>query len=201
MSDNVFSLIYLLGLVFAQSLRWYFRRKPNVSTSKEKIALMKISWPERLVLVSIVLGVWAVPLIYIFTDWLEALDYDLAGGMGVLGILLFIFGLWLRFRAQKDLEGNWSPSLVIWDNHTLVTEGIYRWIRHPLYSSLWMWGISQPLLLQNWVAGWVGMVAVALVYFIRRPREEAMMGTHFGEDYQSYKNQTGSIFPKLKKPK
>lgn len=197
MSDRIFASFYLLGLSFAQSLRWYFRHKPSGASSKAHIKLMNISWSERLVLLSIALGIWVMPLIFIFTDWLRAFDYDLALEVAVFGVILFIAGLWLRFRAQKDLKDNWSPSLLIWDNHQLVTEGIYRWIRHPLYSSLWIWGICQPLLLHNWLAGWAGIMAVAMVYFVRRPREEAMMETHFGDQYRHYRRTTGSIFPKI----
>lgn len=199
MSDQWFALVYLLGLIFAQSLRWYFRRRPSGGPSKAHIKLMDISWSERLVLLSIVLGIWVLPLVYIFTDWLQPFNFEPPAGLGGLGIALFIAGLWLRFRAQKDLESNWSPSLLIWNDHRLVTDGIYRWIRHPLYSSLWFWGISQPLLLHNWLAGWSGAVAVALVIFVRRPREEAMMEAHFGEEYRQYRTTTGSIFPKIRK--
>lgn len=197
MSRQFLAAIYLLGLATAEFLRWWFRWSRSPRPSMAQTVKLNISGGERIVLVSIFLGIWILPLVYIATDWLESFDYRLSDGVSLIGLVFFFAGLWIRFRSQKDLDQNWSPSLVIWQGHELVTDGIYRWIRHPLYSSLWVWGISQPFLLQNWIAGWIGIVAVGLVHIIRLPREEEMLEDHFGEAYRQYRSRTGGIFPKL----
>lgn len=81
--------------------------------------------------------------------------------------------------------------------HALVTQGIYRHMRHPIYAAQWLWGIAQPLLLQNWIAGLAGLVSFLPVYLYRVPREEQMMLEHFGEEYRSYMGRTGRIIPRL----
>jgi protein-S-isoprenylcysteine O-methyltransferase Ste14 len=83
------------------------------------------------------------------------------------------------------------------EKQTLVTQGIYRSIRHPIYAAMWLWGIAQALLLQNWIAGLATLVLFMPVYFVRVPREEQMMLDHFGQEYQTYLEHTGRIFPKL----
>ena len=75
--------------------------------------------------------------------------------------------------------------------------GVYRYIRHPIYAVVWLSSIAQALLLQNWIAGLAGLIFFLPVYLVRVPREEQMMLDHFGQEYQTYLEHTGRIFPKL----
>lgn len=95
------------------------------------------------------------------------------------------------------MGGNYSSTLVIWQEHSLIDEGIYRYLRHPIYAALWLWGFAQPLLLQNWIAGLAGMAVITPLYFLRVPREEEMLLDHFGEEYRSYMERTGRVLPRL----
>ncbi|GHO68404.1 hypothetical protein KSC_072960 [Ktedonobacter sp. SOSP1-52] len=101
------------------------------------------------------------------------------------------------WRAHTDLGHNWSPTVEISHEQVLVTQGIYQVIRHPIYAALWLMGIAQVLLLQNWVAGLSGLIASSLVQFLRVPQEEQMMLDQFGDAYREYMQWTGGIFPKL----
>jgi protein-S-isoprenylcysteine O-methyltransferase Ste14 len=92
-----------------------------------------------------------------------------------------------------------SPEMILYNAtpQTLITHGVYRTIRHPMYASGSLLSLAQALLLQNWVAGPAGVVAFLPLYFVRVPREEQMMLDHFGDDYRSYAAQTGRIVPRL----
>ncbi|HCB02542.1 MAG TPA: isoprenylcysteine carboxylmethyltransferase family protein, partial [Anaerolineae bacterium] len=105
---------------------------------------------------------------------------------------LFIF-----WRAHVDLGLNWSPSLEIREKHELITKGIYKLIRHPMYASQWLWVIAQPLLLQNWVAGFLNLLIFIPFYFLRVQAEEKMMLDSFGEEYKNYMQKTGGVIPKF----
>jgi protein-S-isoprenylcysteine O-methyltransferase Ste14 len=83
------------------------------------------------------------------------------------------------------------------EGHEVVTEGVYRSIRHAMYASMWLWGVAQALLLQNWVAGWASLVLFLPLYLLRVPREEQMMLDEFGEEYRAYMNRTGRVVPHL----
>ncbi len=50
--------------------------------------------------------------------------------------LIFIFTLWLMWRAYADLGRNWSPKIEIGEGQKLVTDGVYRYIRHPIYAGM-----------------------------------------------------------------
>ena len=68
-----------------------------------------------------------------------------------------------------------------------MTEGIYRRVRHPMYSAFWLWAIAQVLLLPNWIAGFAGLAGFAVSS--RVAREERMMLENFG--YCAYMARTG----------
>ena len=68
-----------------------------------------------------------------------------------------------------------------------------------MYASIWLWGLAQGMMLENWFAGWSVMPAFALMYFIRVPREERLMYNEFGEVYLKYARRTGRNFPRFTK--
>ncbi len=79
-----------------------------------------------------------------------------------------------------------------------MTEGLYKYVRHPMYLSFWLWAIAQFCLLPNWFAGLAGLVGVAILYFYRVGHEEAMMRAAFGASYDDYARRTGRVIPKIK---
>lgn len=142
------------------------------------------------------LGMLVLPLIYTFTPWLRFADYHLPAVWIWLGIVIYLAGQWLIFRSHVDLGQNWSATLEIRQGHSLVTQGVYRTIRHPMYAGHWLWGVAQSLLLQNWLVGFSMLVCLLPMYLIRTPREEQMMLDEFGAEYREYMKHTGRIIPR-----
>ena len=113
----------------------------------------------------------------------------------ILGTLAGIAFLWLFRRSHKDLGKNWSVTLEVREGHQLVTGGVYAYVRHPMYASFLLWGITQALLIPNWIAGLAGLVAVLCLYAVRQSREEAMMRDTFGAEYDAYCARTKRLVP------
>lgn len=151
---------------------------------------------EQILLFLLTIGGGLLPFIYIFTGWLSFADYDALLWIVILGIIVAAIGLWLFWRAHTDLGRNWSSSLEIHDDHTLITRGIYQSIRHPMYLASWIIMVAQALLISNWIAGFGGIMTFALLYFLRVPKEEQMMLQQFGDQYQDYMSKTGRILPR-----
>jgi protein-S-isoprenylcysteine O-methyltransferase Ste14 len=105
---------------------------------------------------------------------------------------VFIFG-----RAHLDLKSNWSPTLEIRMDHTLVTNGIYGYIRHPMYASQCLWAIAQILILQNLLAEPLHLIFFVPFYILRVQAEEKMMLDTFGDQYREYMKKTGGVIPKF----
>jgi len=188
--------VYLAGLAFAEALRarWRVSRVRSRRTGARTTRSARLS--EGLVVGAIALGIWALPIAYAFTGWLAPFDYSCPAWAVLAAVVVFGAGLAVRWLAQRSLGRHWSPTLEIGPGQELVEDGIYGRVRHPLYASLIPWAAAQPVLLQNVLAGWGGPVAVALVWLVRVPREEAMMMAAFGDQYRRYKARTGALLPR-----
>ncbi len=195
--ENVFKLIFLVCLIAAEVIRFPHRQRNKREMREKKLAESRISPLDFTLDMLAFIGMEIIPLIYIFTPWLNFANYTLPAVLGWLGAAIFLVALWVLHRAHKDLGLNWSPTLQITQQHHLVTHGIYHTVRHPIYAAMWLWGVAQVLLLQNWIAGPVTLIFFGIVYFRRTPREEQLMLDTFGDEYRAYMQQTGRVLPKL----
>ena len=143
-------------------------------------------------------GMLAAPLIHLVTPWLEFADYGPCAWSGWLGAGAFAAAMYVLRRSHADLDRNFAPVLRIREGHTLVTTGIYRRVRHPMYLAHWLWALAQALLLQNWIAGPAMLVAFLPLYVYRVPREEALMLGQFGDEYRDYMGRTGRLLPRVR---
>ena len=105
--------------------------------------------------------------------------------------------LYIFWRSHVNLRHNWSPSLQISQEQTLITDGIYTYIRHPMYAAELLFCLGQLLLLPNWIAGLSGLFSFLLLYCVRVPQEEKMMEEAFGNAYVQYKKRTEAIIPRI----
>jgi protein-S-isoprenylcysteine O-methyltransferase Ste14 len=117
--------------------------------------------------------------------------------MTILGVVILGVALYVFWRAHADLGLNWSPTLEIREKHELITRGIYSVIRHPMYASQWLLAIAQPFLLQNWIAGFLNLLLFIPFYVFRVKAEEQLMIEQFGDQYRTYMQKVGAVFPKL----
>jgi protein-S-isoprenylcysteine O-methyltransferase Ste14 len=195
--DRTFKALYFLGMLAEIAIRLPHERRRR----RERVAVDRVSGTERSLLGLMFLGMLLVPAVHALTPWLDRADYRLspeAGGRaGGIGAVVLAVAVWLFWRSHADLGRNWSPSLQLREGHELVTEGVYRSIRHPMYVSQWVWGVAQALLLRNWISGWSGLVLFAPLCLSRVPREEQMMLDQYGEAYRAYMDRTGRVFPRL----
>jgi protein-S-isoprenylcysteine O-methyltransferase Ste14 len=152
---------------------------------------------ETILLVVMSIGL-ILPLIYVFTPLLAFADYRLAAAAAYAGTPIMLVALWLFWRSHSDLGEYWSRTLKIREGHKLITHGIYRRVRHPMYAAIWLFSLAQALLLQNWLAGWSALVTFAILYFSRVGDEERMMEKQFGKEYRDYGSRTGRLFPKIR---
>jgi protein-S-isoprenylcysteine O-methyltransferase Ste14 len=109
-----------------------------------------------------------------------------------------IFGVKaLRRRGQPTDERPGDPSLLAFEKTTkLVTNGIYAYIRHPLYSSLFLltWGIYFKVLSLASTA----LALVATTFLVATAQaDEAECIRFFGDEYQEYMQKTKRFIPFL----
>ena len=80
----------------------------------------------------------------------------------------------LLFWTFHSLGKNLTDTVVTRREHTLVTHGPYRWVRHPFYVVVFLWGLSLSLLTANWLLALLGVAAMTML--VTRTRiEEAKL--------------------------
>ncbi len=190
---SIFTAVYFIALIIEIIIRVPLERKRK----QEKMSERRVTRQEQILLGLLTLGGFIVPLIYAATNWLDFANYTLPAWAGWLGVLLTAGALFVFWRAHADLGLNWSPSLEIREKHELITRGIYGVIRHPMYASQWLLVIAHPLLLQNWIAGFLNLLVFIPFYLLRVKAEEQLMLEKFGNQYQAYMQRVDAVLPKF----
>src|SRR5438445_3187601 len=108
-----------------------------------------------------------VPLIWLASPVLSFAEYPLRIGPLVAGVTCFVIGLWLFYESHADLGTNWSITLELREQHRLITQGVYRRIRHPMSSALVLYAVAHALVIPNCVAVPSNLVAFAVIFALR----------------------------------
>lgn len=188
------TLSKILWLAFG--IAWFILRlRPERHSRKTPVRYSGRDTREIALLAGSLTGLGILPCIYLATHFPRFADYPFVPVQGYLGIAVDLGVLWLFHRTHRDLGRNWSVSLDLRERHTLVTNGVYAWVRHPMYAGFWLMAVAQLLMLPNWVAGPAGLVGFGALFFGRVGREEAMMIAGFGDEYRSYMRRTARVIP------
>lgn len=184
--------------VFASLLVFVLIRWPHGMRHKAiNVVERRAGRLEVALLVGAVVGTTLIPLLWIVSPLFAFAEYPLYAAPFAIGMALMLFGLWLFYRSHTDLGLNWSVTLEMREGHTLITDGIYAKIRHPMYSAMFVLGVAQTFFCQNWFVGPAYLVTFGLLYLLRVRVEERMMVDRFGSEYEAYMKTTGRVMPRL----
>ncbi len=103
-------------------------------------------------------------------------------------------GVWIIWTFSH-LGKNLTDTVVTRREHTLVTSGPYRWIRHPFYIGIAGVVVAVSLATTNWFVAVTGITVLALL-IARTDREEAKLIERFGDEYRRYMEETGRFWPR-----
>jgi protein-S-isoprenylcysteine O-methyltransferase Ste14 len=116
--------------------------------------------------------------------------------MIIIGLIMLVAGVVIRFIAMATLKMNFSGLLRIREGHTLVTNGIYHWIRHPAYLGAILIFLAFPIMLSS-PLGFMVMFLLVPYLMHRITLEEKMLVEHFGSEYQEYMKTSKRLIPFL----
>ena len=146
-----------------------------------------IAWECMLGLLVMNMRVW-----YVDT---ESTNQIIAGSLFFISLLLVFFGVvLLKVSGKPDSNRDDVPLLGFEKTTALVTSGIYRYIRHPMYSSLiflsWGFFFKQPSIAGSMLA------LVASIFMIATARaEERENINYFGDVYREYMKRSKMFLP------
>ena len=190
-----FALIYVAGFVLVRVLSRVATHRGRGPRERGAIVVDRLDVREGLFMGLFVAGALILPLMAL-GPWLPQFAYALRHSVSWIGVGIMACASLLHWRAHADLGRNYSATVRVHETQTLVTDGVYAWIRHPIYASLWLIVIAQPLLVHHWIYGLSGIPTFALLYFHRLRREEGMMIGVFGDAYRDYMQRVGRVTPK-----
>jgi protein-S-isoprenylcysteine O-methyltransferase Ste14 len=112
----------------------------------------------------------------------------------LVGLALFVIGFAILLLGQFTLGRFHSSTLVIREDHQLITHGIYRLVRHPIYLGVILVAIGLTVTASS-VHGFLIMLVLVPIFLIRIRMEERLLMEEFGDAYQAYQAATSKLVP------
>jgi protein-S-isoprenylcysteine O-methyltransferase Ste14 len=128
-----------------------------------------------------------------YTDRMDLLTID-GDTIRWFGVVFFALGGVLRIWPVFVLGHRFSGLVAIQSGHTLVTNGVYTFIRHPSYLGLLINSLG-------WSLAFRSGVGVLLTVFLIPPlvaridAEENLLHSEFGDNYNAYRSRTWRLIP------
>lgn len=143
------------------------------------------------------LTMWLSMFVYFINPaWMSWFQVQLPLWVRWLGVAAMAVCEPLFYWIFSSLGKNVTKTVAIRQQHSLVTNGPYRWVRHPLYSVGFTFFVGLSLLSANWFMLLLILLTFAILV-MRTPIEEAKLIERFGDQYRQYMQKTGRYFPKF----
>lgn len=196
MNENIFRILAALILFTGMGISFYFRIKAD-RESGEKLS-RKADGTIMMTIIRIGgLILWLSPFVYLVNPtWLAWSRVGLPDWVRWLGVGIGVvntFGIYWLFRS---IGTGITPVSATRKEHKLVTNGIYKYIRHPLYTFGSSMFLTFGMMADSWFIAALGILTFILMA-IRTPKEEANLIEKFGDEYRDYMKSTGRFLPKL----
>lgn len=203
--DLIFRLLFLVIFLAGSAIRGYYTR---LLYPKRKKRSMRERWKDTAqaegkgcAILLMGLGIYlviAVPIYLFFSPRMVWSQLPIPDWLQWLGVGLGIISLPFLFWVHHTLSTYWTVSLELQEDHTLVTSGPYRWIRHPMYTVHIVYFLTWVLVSANLLL-LINYILTIVLIFVRIPKEERMLLEQFGDEYRAYKQRTGLLLPRFRR--
>lgn len=185
--NNMLQLITLFFL-FLQWLYWQVKGKEAHQKPKIKPPSLRSIF-ERL------FNRIPVTVIIIQLLGIDIFPFPHTSFIPYFGLLFLFTGFTISMAARRQLDTNWTNSYEyqIKRNHSIVTKGIYRYIRHPIYTGIIFTLLGTQLVVQSYLVFFIPIAMLMCYYWGKR--EEKILLKHFGNKYKNYMNKTKMFIP------
>jgi len=138
----------------------------------------------------------------ICAEWLPVVEYFVFFRefllITIIGVLIALVGLSIRYVSLRALGSHFSGYVEVKENHELIKNGIYKYIRHPAYLGILIYYLGLPLVLNAYYSEIIGFILLSFAFYWRIKEEEKLLIGKFGEEYRNYMKQSGAILPKVR---
>jgi len=136
--------------------------------------------------------------IYIFAPkWLDFATLPFPDGLRWTGVGLGLISIPLFLWAHHSLGKEFNYPGAIKEEQTLVITGLYQWVRHPIYTSYFIWTLAFLLISTNGLIAIIWLM-LSLAIASNVGLEESALIEKFGEAYRDYMGRSGRFLPRLR---
>jgi len=112
-----------------------------------------------------------------------------------LGLVLGAISVILIWWAIPTLGKQWRVQAGVYEDHELVQSGPYRFVRHPIYSSMLALFLSTGILITPWRTFLISLVVFVIGQEIRVWSEDRLLVERFGKQYGEYRKRVWAYVP------
>ena len=183
MDTFVFRLIILLVLVITFGISASYRKRARDEGGT--IKRQEEGWLVLVLRMGVALPLLIVILLNIFwPTTLVWVKFNSPQWLRILGLILAALCVPLFWWIFKSIGKNISETVLIKDEHELVTSGPYNWVRHPLYGTALVLLLSISLVFGDWIILGYTLAGVLAFRLLVIPAEEKQLLNAFGEEYE-----------------
>lgn len=184
-------LLWLLLGLFWIVAELYIARK----TRLDKTTILEIEeYSQKFLWITMICGL-LFALLFKTVAWAPIpMDY---GQRQQIALIFFGLGLWIRYGAVMSLGRFFTTQVTIQLEHQLVSNGLYRWIRHPAYTGLLIAFAAAGFAMGDVMALLTLTIPTFVALNFRISIEEKILEKKFGSGYRDYQNKTWKLLPWL----
>lgn len=194
--DQTFQTVLIAGCLIVLPIALYHRLKSRVSGEtldrrQEGLFILATLRPIGLVF-------WLSLIAYMVNpSWMAWSARGLPAWLRWTGTGVWAAATGLLFWTLRSLGSNLTDTVVTRKEHTLITHGPYRWVRHPFYDAAALLVLASSLMAANWFLLLTGGLVLVLIVVRTRTEEENLVG-RFGDAYRAYMVRTGRFLPRIR---
>jgi len=188
LSNKILRIISLI-LVFSWWVYWTIKGK---EAHRKKQKTQKTGLKNIIERLPVSIG---SQLIFIQLLGLKILTFPKSLLIESFGFIILIIGIFLSISGRKQLDNNWSAAYEyqIKHNQTLIKEGIYKYIRHPIYAGMILMFFGAELVAQSYLYFLTPVIFLWLYNWAKR--EEVLLIKHFGNKYRLHMKKSKMFIP------
>jgi protein-S-isoprenylcysteine O-methyltransferase Ste14 len=185
----ILRVVLFLGLVLHKLVwEWMKRGSASAKSTPQPLSL-SLKGLVKLAKIGILLFLVIQTL---FLDLFPILEEP--APLQIVGTVVYLTGLAMAITGRVQLGSNWAnlEDYQILSNQDLVQTGIYRYIRHPIYTGDILLLLGLELALNSWLV--IGVLGLILLVVRQTLAEEAILAKRF-PDYSTYRRRTKMFIP------
>ncbi|MBI3694828.1 MAG: isoprenylcysteine carboxylmethyltransferase family protein [Acidobacteria bacterium] len=194
--DQTFRAVLMVGSLVVLPIGVYYRLKSQATGEKlnrrqEGLFILLTLRPVG------VIGMLGLIAYMVDPSWMAWSSVSLPEWLRWTAVSVGALAGGLLIWTFHSLGKNLTDTVVTRREHTLVTSGPYRWVRHPFYDSVALCVLANSIVAANWFLFLSGGLAFALIIMRTRKEEEKLLA-RFGDAYRAYMERTGRFLPRIR---